>query len=358
MQRSSAGTSSCSGAAAAAAAAALGAAGAALCSRSAKAERSVARRRQPHDLLHLVIAYRGAAFCGWQRQTAAAEAARPSVQAAVDAALAAAFGRGYCGSSTRLDAGVHARELRVEARVPPGSAAPLGEEALLRLLNAALPVGIAALGAAACSEPPRASAAPRPPQPQQQHGAGKEYRYLVWVPAGGGAGAEGEGLETVALRCDVMPSLGLMRAEAAQCLGRHDFAALAKAPGSSSVRTVRTAEVLVWPAPPPGAAVGDPRQCAHAADALTGGAEPLADAAEIERCRAAAGLLIGMCFAADGFLRHQVRLMAQVVLAVGTARRPPGAMAAALRGLKERGGLPAHGLWLWRHPPGAAGDDG
>eukprot|EP00662_Eupelagonemidae_sp_cell21_P023887 gene23887-62996_t len=76
------------------------------------------RRREAHALLHLTLTYIGTRYRGLQRQTDEMEAGRHSVQHVVDDALEAAFGGGYFGCSTRLDAGVHARELRAEARVP------------------------------------------------------------------------------------------------------------------------------------------------------------------------------------------------------------------------------------------------
>ncbi|MHB1845835.1 MAG: tRNA pseudouridine synthase A [Deltaproteobacteria bacterium] len=110
----------------------------------------------------LEIAYFGGPFAGWQRQ-----AGRPSVQAALEMALAGLGIEAPLAAAGRTDAGVHARRqlvsFRVRRQLPP--------EATLAGLNLALPRAIRALRLARAGHSfhARASATAR------------EYRYRVLV---------------------------------------------------------------------------------------------------------------------------------------------------------------------------------
>ncbi len=108
----------------------------------------------------LWIWYRGGAFRGFQRQPEG-----PTVQDALEAALAAAGVPASVMPSGRTDRGVHARMQVVSVRLPPGDSA----EALAARLGPHLPEG---LGLCAVRRPARAFHA-------QWSACGKEYRYRL-----------------------------------------------------------------------------------------------------------------------------------------------------------------------------------
>ncbi len=175
------------------------------------------------------IAYEGGPFRGFQRQPGL-----PTVQAALEDALASLGIRARLAVAARTDAGVHAL-----AQVVSFSArAALDPEALRRGLNAALPAGIAAL----------AVHRPRRPFHARANAVSRTYVYLVGAPAPECARGYAWSLPDArafpgldAPRLDA----AALRAALAGAVGTHDFRAFAR-PGEQrgTVRTVTSAEVL------------------------------------------------------------------------------------------------------------------
>lgn len=234
-----------------------------------------------------IVAYDGTEFQGFQRLAEG----RRTVQGALEDALRRV---GWTGTSLlaagRTDAGVHARgqviayvlEWRHDA------------ETLSRALNANLPSDVAVRHTAEAPEGfhPRFSARRR------------VYRYTLLVDASPDPLAE-----RVAWRLWPEPDLAILTAEAAQALGRHDFAAFGQAPipGGHTVRKIFEAR---WE-PTPG----------------------------------------GLTFEvqADAFLHHMVRRLVSAMVAAGQRRWPAGTMASLVadpaRRWEEKP-APAHGLCL------------
>jgi tRNA pseudouridine38-40 synthase len=176
----------------------------------------------------LRLAWDGGAFRGFQRQPGL-----PTVQEALEVALAACGVRAPLAVAARTDAGVHAL-----AQVVSFSArADLDPEALRRSVNAATPPALLCL--AAWRAPPsfhaRASALSR------------TYAYLVGAPAPAPLAPYAWSLpDPRAFPGVAEPALdpGAMRAALAEAVGTHDFRAFAR-PGEQrgTVRTVLRAEV-------------------------------------------------------------------------------------------------------------------
>ena len=175
------------------------------------------------------IAYEGGRFRGFQRQPGL-----PTVQAALEDALAAAGVRARLAVAARTDAGVHA----LGQVVSFAARADLEPDALRRSLNAALPDGIVALAVrrAAGSFHARADATSR------------TYVYLVGAPAPPGLDGVAWSLPDPRAFPDLpapMIDPAVLRACLAAAVGTHDFRGFAR-PGEQrgTVRTVTRAEVV------------------------------------------------------------------------------------------------------------------
>jgi tRNA pseudouridine38-40 synthase len=175
------------------------------------------------------VAYDGGRFRGFQRQPGL-----PTVQAALEDALAAAGLRARLTVAARTDAGVHA----LGQVVSFSARADLEPDALRRAINAALPEGIAALEVheAGGTFHARADATSR------------TYVYLVGAPAPECARGYAWSLPD-ARAFPELPAPTIDPVVLARCfsgaVGTHDFRAFAR-PGEQrgTVRTVARAEVV------------------------------------------------------------------------------------------------------------------
>ncbi len=250
----------------------------------------------------LVVSYDGGAFRGWQRQPGL-----PSVQEALESALAAAGVAARLAAAARTDAGAHAL-----AQVASFSArAALDPAALRAAVNRATP---AALVCREAREVPlsfhaRASATSR------------RYAYLVGLPPPQGLAPYAWTLPDERAFPGVRPErldVGAMRRALAGAIGRHDFAGFARpGEGPGSVRTLLSAEV-------------------H---------------------EAAWAPLWAVVFEGRGFVRAMVRNLVGTAVAVGLGLAPPSRVEEILRGRERYRGVraPAWGLTLAavRYPAGA-----
>ncbi|HEX9052400.1 MAG TPA: tRNA pseudouridine(38-40) synthase TruA [Anaeromyxobacter sp.] len=175
------------------------------------------------------LAYDGTRFRGFQRQPGL-----PTVQEALEAALASVGVRAPLAVAARTDAGVHALAQVVSFSVR----AALDPEALRRGLNAALPEGILA----------RAAHRVAPSFHARNSAAARTYVYLVGAPPPDGLAPYAWTLPDErafpgggALRLDP----AAVREALAHAVGTHDFAGFAR-PGEQrgSVRTLLRAEVV------------------------------------------------------------------------------------------------------------------
>jgi tRNA pseudouridine38-40 synthase len=175
------------------------------------------------------VAYEGGRFRGFQRQPGL-----PTVQAALEDALAAAGIRAPLAVAARTDAGVHA----LAQVVSFAARADLDPEALRRAMNAALPDGIAAL---AVHRAPRSFHA-------RADALSRTYVYLVGAPAPecarGYAWSLPDPRAFPGLDAPAVDRAALSGA-LAFAVGRHDFRAFAR-PGDQrgTVRTVTRADVI------------------------------------------------------------------------------------------------------------------
>lgn len=247
------------------------------------------------------IAYDGGAFRGFQRQPGL-----PTVQAALEDALAPLGVSAPLAVAARTDAGVHA----LRQVVSFGARVALEPGPLRRALNLALPDGIVALAAhrVAPSFHARASAVAR------------TYVYLVGAPPPAPLARYAWTLPDARAFPDA-PSVRLdaaaMRAALAQAVGTHDFVGFAR-PGEQrgTVRTILRAEVHEASWAPLHAVVLEGR----------------------------------------GFLRAMVRNLVGTAVAAGLGRAPPGVVRELLlaRGRYRGVRAPGWGLTLAevRYPPG------
>ncbi|WP_164001917.1 tRNA pseudouridine synthase A [Pyxidicoccus caerfyrddinensis] len=246
----------------------------------------------------LWIWYRGGNFRGFQRQPEG-----PTVQAALEEALASVGVPATIMPAGRTDRGVHARMQVVSVRLEPGDSA----EALEKRLPARLPDG---LGLCAVRRPGSFHA--------QWSASGKAYRYRLrldgtpdaaWAPYS--LDVAGEPLLQSGAR--VMPER--LEALLGQAVGTRDFIAFHE---KSSPRKPRTLESATL-------------------HALGGG-------------------LYEARLSGDGFARYQVRYLVGSALKVAAGLLPEAEWKAALEtGAAVEGfKAPAHGLVLWevRYPPG------
>jgi tRNA pseudouridine38-40 synthase len=249
----------------------------------------------------LRLGYDGGRFRGFQRQPGL-----PTVQAALEEALAAAGVRASLQVAARTDAGVHA----LAQVVSFAARAALEPDALRRALNAALPDGIVVRDAA------------RVPRSFHARGSAlaRTYVYLVGAPPPDGlrqyawtlpdARAFPE-LASAALDPDAM------RAALRFAVGQHDFTGFAR-PGEQrgTVRTLLRAEVVTAPWAP----------------------------------------LHAIILEGKGFLRAMVRNLVGTAVAVGVGRASPELLRDLLvaRGRYRGVRAPGWGLTLARvtYPPG------
>jgi tRNA pseudouridine38-40 synthase len=254
----------------------------------------------------LRLCYDGGRFRGFQRQPGL-----PSVQAALEDALAAAGVRAPLQVGARTDAGVHAL-----AQVVSFSArAALDPGALRRALNAALPDGVAVLEAA------------RVPRAFHARGSAlaRTYVYLVGAPAPEALRPYAWSLPDARAFPDLAaPALdvGAMRAALTHAVGEHDFAGFAR-PGEQrgTVRTVLRAELVTASWAP----------------------------------------LHAVVLEGKGFLRAMVRNLVGTVVTAGVGRAPPELVRELLaaRGRYRGVRAPGWGLTLARvtYPPGVWPDE-
>jgi tRNA pseudouridine38-40 synthase len=242
----------------------------------------------------LDLAWRGDGFAGWQVQPG-----QPTVQGAIEQALSRVCGGAPASvrAAGRTDAGVHAAHQVAAAEV--AVARPV--EALQRGLLALLPPAVSVLDVQVAPEDfdPRAWSLE------------KHYRYRIL---------------TRRPRCPFRDGLVLhhphridverMARAAQDAVGRHDFSAF-RAVGCGAAHAVRT---IV--------------------------------AAQVS----AAGDEVHIDVHGNGFLRHQVRILAGTLLEVGEGRRGVDAVQQAIHA-RDRAAAgptaPAHGLWLMRAAVGA-----
>jgi tRNA pseudouridine38-40 synthase len=250
--------------------------------------------------LKLTIAYEGAAYVGWQRQSNGS-----SIQGCLEAALAEIEGHAVAVvGAGRTDAGVHAlgqvASVQLRHQIAP--------DALVRAVNARLPQDVRIVAAEVCPDPFHA----------RFDASAKTYRYRllhgpVTSPFDHRHGWHvGEPLD-----------IERMAAAGQALVGEHDFAAF-RATGSATRSTVRSLfELGVHRVP------RDP----WSVDGGTGAALTVIEAR------------------GSGFLRHMVRIIVGTLVEVGRGRRDLVAVERALRsGDRSQAGqtAPAHGLFLMR----------
>src|SRR5258706_5056307 len=241
----------------------------------------------------LTLAYRGAAYAGWQRQENAL-----AVQQVVEEALERLLGHPVrIAGASRTDAGVHARGQVAHLEL----AAPFAARGLIHGGNHQLPEDVRILGAA---EMPAGFHA-------RKHAWGKEYVYSL------SRAAIVSPLDSLFVaRVDARVDLEKMAQTAAALPGRHDFSAFALAGGSHG-QPFRTIAAARWEE----------------------------EGAEL-RFR-----VVG-----EGFLRGMVRALVGTLVEVGTGQRSPASFAGLLAGGPRAAAgptAPAHGLVLGRvfYPP-------
>ena len=236
----------------------------------------------------LTVEYDGTDYCGWQRQING-----PSVQQELEEALSRLTGENISVTgSSRTDAGVHAMGLRAHF----DSATRIPAEKIAFALNTMLPPDIRIRESGAAPEGFHARYSAR----------GKVYRYSFFNSRHDCAIGR-QYAAHVPLEMDV----SLMDEEAQSLVGTHDFAAFA-ASGSVVKSTVRTIYRV---------------QVKRNGDHVT------------------------LFVLGDGFLYNMVRIIAGTLMEVGTGKREPGAIRAAIE-TGDRLALgqtaPAKGLTLMR----------
>lgn len=178
--------------------------------------------------VRLIVAYRGAAYAGWQRQKNAL-----AVQQVLEEALARVLvpdedprGRPvHVVAASRTDAGVHARAQAVHLRL----AAPFPLRGLVHGAEHYLPEDVRVVAAERVAEGFHA----------RRHARAKEYRYRLRREA---VLSPLDALFSVRERRTL--DMGALAAATAQLPGRHDFTAFALAGGAHTHphRTILTAE--------------------------------------------------------------------------------------------------------------------
>lgn len=248
----------------------------------AEGDGSGARPRQV-----LLVAWRGDAFVGWQRQPAGR-----SVQVVLEDALRTLHGGAdtHALAAGRTDAGVHAwaQVVRIDA------ATLRRPEATLRGLHALLPPDLSCLAV---------GAAPPGFHPVRD-AVEKHYRYRILA-----RGTRCPFREGAVWRLHHDLDRGAMAEAGAALCGRHDFSSF-RAAGCSAPDVVKELRALT---------------------VTVRGDELHVD-------------VIG-----DGFLRHQVRIIVGTLVEVGIGRLTPAAVGAALAAQRREAAgptAPPGGLWL------------
>lgn len=252
-------------------------------------------------IYRLTVAYRGAAYAGWQRQDNAL-----TVQEVLEGALSELLGvPAAVQGASRTDAGVHARGQVVHLE----TAAAFPERGLIHGTNHRLPEDVRVLAAHLMPEPGTERFHAR------KSALGKEYVYrLSRAPVVSPLDA----LFVVPFPGRLAPQgIAEMRRATAFLAGRHDFSAFALAGGSH----------------------GQPFRRIFSANWSEEGGEELV-----------------FRVTGEGFLRGMVRALVGTLIEVGLGKRSPEAFAELLTG-RPRGAAgptaPAHGLVLERvfYPP-------
>ena len=236
----------------------------------------------------MTLCYDGTRYRGWQRQGNTSN----TIQERLETAITELLGQPVeVHGSGRTDAGVHARmqtaSFRAKTHLPP--------ERLLKRLHAALPPDIGVLDL--CEAEPRFHA--------RLSCTGKTYVYRIW-------NSEEPNVFDRRWQHVIPEPLDLeamQRAGDALC-GTHDFTSFCsnRRMKKSAVRTLRSVKV--------------------------------------ER----AGGEVRLTFTGDGFLYHQVRILAGTLIEVGLGKRPADEMEAILAARdRDFAGetAPAQGLILW-----------
>ncbi len=237
----------------------------------------------------LELAWDGRAYAGWQRQPADQGV---TIQQTVEQALSRVLGgeQVRVDATGRTDAGVHA----LQQVVAFSATAPRSERGLVAGLNHFLPPDIACLAA---------STVPLAFDPRRWT-RGKRYRYRILARTPRCPFRRGRVLH---LR-QTLDADAMQRA-AADFIGRHDMQSF-RASGCSARSTVRT---------------------------LT--------AASVRRVDDELHIEVE----GNGFLRHQVRIMAGTLVEVGLGRRPDDCVPQIIDARQRAAAgptLPAMGLWL------------
>ncbi len=253
----------------------------------------------------LVLSYDGAGYRGWQIQPQG-----PTVQGVVEEALLATLGEPVrVVGAGRTDAGVHALGQVAHFTDPRGWPA----ERLAGALRTRMPPEV------------RVRAVFDPPEGFHALSSARDktyvYQYHLSRVAGGAAAREAAMSPWRRRTFHPIPAgvdVTAMRAAAACLVGRHDFTALSKVMpvGRETTKTVVAVRLLRGPA------------------------------------------CLRLVVTGEGFLYGMVRLMAGLLLDVGTGRHLPedvDALLAARRRGEVSASLPARALFLWRvrYPVGA-----
>ncbi len=251
--------------------------------------------------LKLLIEYDGTGYCGWQRQRGSAAGGAPSVQATLEAAVAAVTGEAAeVVGAGRTDAGVHAcgqvASLVTRSRIAAGR--------MPAALNGHLPYDIRVL-----------AAEDAPDGFHARHDAvARTYRYEILNRRAPSALRRyrayhvPEPLDAEAMRRALAP-----------LVGRHDFAAYRGA-GSHAKTTACVVREAVWRRD---------------------------------------GDLLALTITADRFLRHMVRMLVGTLVRVGRGRLEPESPVRFLADPDNRRTgptAPAHALYLVRVDYGDASD--
>jgi len=300
--------------------------------------------------LLIEFSYLGTNFCGWQAQGGADDF--PSAQEVLHAALLKAGIDNGPVAAGRLDRGVHAKMQLVTVStfhkecVVSGGARDAALATIRDVLNASLPADMrvwSVRDAAVKAHAVTCSGA-------------KTYSYYI---VDGDAGADpGGGCRRAAHATPCLLDVAAMRRAAATMEGEHDFASLCSAPPSqATVRALSRVEVrrmrhvtfpllgcLCQPASPPAGdpptAAGKPA-CAHFAPescpVCAGAVEPSSSpslgggSAAANGRSSSGGCIVELRFTAPGFLRHQVRRMAGLLIAIGSGKEDEAVVALALQ---------------------------